>query len=343
MRYILILSAILLLLLPVYAQESTIAALVADNPELSQFASLLERAEPSLLEQLNNPDAEFTLFAPTNAAFEALADALSQEDAWQREYLGVNSFDDLLANEDLVNEMLSLHILDNLLIWEDLLAELHNHFGRVDYLALNGYPLIFSASMYARGDIVLEEGIFLYSEVEIDQSNTDIEASNGRIYLLNGVLLPEQLTIMAYMNAVAADEEYPEYTRLVALINAADPAILDLLSDPDTEITLFTPYDIAFDELDNFEEILGDSDEATAFLSRYILPEAIYSFQFLPLLEESVIEYETISGELLSLSPADGARSGEFNVNDSIIFYPNFAMRNGVMHEMESLIPPASD
>jgi uncharacterized surface protein with fasciclin (FAS1) repeats len=343
MRYIIVFCTIILFSLATIAQEATIAEIVAERPELSQLSEMLELAEPSLLEILNDPDSELTLFAPTNAAFEQLGERLSDESSFEREYLAVDSFDALVENDDLLNEMLLLHLIDRVIAWEDLLAELYNKLGRVDYLALNGYPLIISATMYNTGGIAFEEGIRLYAEINIDQNNTDIEASNGKIYLLDGVLLPEQLTIMDYMNAVAIDEEYPEYARLVALINAADPAILDLLSDPNAEITLFTPYDIAFDELDNFEEILGDTNEATAFLSRYILPEAIYSFQFFPLLEEGVIEYETISGELLTLSLADDALLGEFNVNDSFVFYPNFPLRNGVMHEMETLIPPVSD
>lgn len=339
MRYIVFLCTILLFVLPTSAQEATIAELLAERSELSQFASLLEGADPSIWETLNDPDAEFTLFAPTNAAFEALDDVVSQADSWQRDYLGVDSLDEFLANDELINEMLLLHLTEGIITWDNLLDDLRGNFAAY-YLSLNGFPLSISATFDNTGDLVVEQGVRIFGEASIDQNNTDIEARNGQIFLLDVVLLPEQLTIMDYMNAVAADEEYPEYTHLVALINAADPAISEMLSDPDAEITLFTPYDIAFDELDNFDEIVGDSDEATAFLSGYILPEAIYSFQIKALLEaEGQAEAETLNGELLSFSIEGRAFFGEFNVNDIVVFYPNFAMRNGVMHEMETLIP----
>jgi transforming growth factor-beta-induced protein len=344
MRYIVILSAILLLLLPVYAQESTIAELVADNPELSQFASLLERAEPSILEKLNDPEAQYTLFAPTNTAFEALDAALAQEDSWQREAFAVDSLEALLENSDFLNELLLLHITDTAIAWEDLVESLRIRRGRHYLFALNDYPIAFSATFNIAGDLVDGEGIRLFSESTIDQTQRDIEAINGNIYVIDGVLIPEVLTIIEYLTLVASLEEYSEYNRLLDLINAADPAISELLSDPDANLTLFAPLDLALESLDDFEGILSDSTAATDLLSRHILAEAVYSFQIYPLQAElPLLEQETINGELLSFEPAEDAFSGQFYVNDVFVSYPNLPVRNGVIHEMESIVLPATD
>jgi uncharacterized surface protein with fasciclin (FAS1) repeats len=341
MRYIIVFCTILLFSLATIAQEATIAEIVAERPELSQLFEMLELAEPSLLEILNDPDSELTLFAPTNAAFEQLAERLSDESSFERDYLAADSFDAILENSDLLNEILRTHIADEIIEWDSLLANLLEN-QRVDYLAVNGYPLIISATVYNTGGIVFEEGIRLYSEVNIDQNNIDIEASNGKIYLLDAVLLPEQWTIMDYLNYNASFGEDGGMIHLVDLINAADPAILEMLSDPDTESSLFAPTDPAMEDYEEFESILADSEAATAFLSRHILPEAIYSFQIEDFLAENPeLERETLSGDLLTFALVEDSCCDEFYVNDSFVGLPDLPMRNGVIHEIDSVILPS--
>jgi uncharacterized surface protein with fasciclin (FAS1) repeats len=341
MRYIIVFCTILLFSLATIAQEATIAEIVAEHPELSQFSEILELAEPNIVEILNDPDSELTLFAPTNAAFEQLAERLSDDSSFERDYLAVDSFDAILENSDLLNEMLLAHIADEIIEWESLLANLLEK-QRVDYLAVNGYPLIISATVYNTGGIAFEEGIRLYGEVNIDQNNTDIGASNGKVYLLDAVLLPEQWTIMDYLNYSASFGEDGGMIHLVDVINAADPAIAEMLSDPSLELSLFAPTDPAMEDYADFEAILADSEAATAFLNRHILPEAIYSFQIEDLLSENPsLERETLSGDLLTFALVEDSCCDEFYVNDSFVGLPDLPMRNGVIHEIDSVILPS--
>ena len=76
-RFIGILFAVLLLVVPSFAQDdmdSTIADIVvasteAETPEFTTLLAAVSAADPGILEALANPEAELTVFAPTDAAF----------------------------------------------------------------------------------------------------------------------------------------------------------------------------------------------------------------------------------------------------------------------------------
>ena len=108
----LFLVTVLLSLLPVSAKDnaSTIAKLVEARPELSKLSAAIKLAKPIVLETLDNPEANVTLFAPTDDAFEALSDALSQADSTERFFLGKETLDAVFEDDALLTELLLYHI-----------------------------------------------------------------------------------------------------------------------------------------------------------------------------------------------------------------------------------------
>lgn len=61
-----------------HAQETlpTLAERIATNDELTTFQQLLDATDPQIREWLENPDNEFTVFAPTDAAWELFFDEI---------------------------------------------------------------------------------------------------------------------------------------------------------------------------------------------------------------------------------------------------------------------------
>jgi uncharacterized surface protein with fasciclin (FAS1) repeats len=143
-----------------------VAAAGADAPEFTVLLAAVAAADPSVLEALSN-GGPWTVFAPTDAAFVALLEAL-----------GVTA-EELLANTELLNTVLAYHVV----------------------------PGTFSAATVvggatAAGEAGLEVATLIPSALTIAVSDagatvnginiiaTDVVASNGVIHVIDGVLVP---------------------------------------------------------------------------------------------------------------------------------------------------------
>ena len=112
--------------------------------------------EAGLVDALSG-NRQLTVFAPTDAAFEALADELSVEVA------------DLLELEDLA-DILRYHVTSGRRLSQSVVSALRIQMLNGDAVHVNG--------------TVLNDG-------QATIVDTDIEASNGVIHVIDGVLLPE--------------------------------------------------------------------------------------------------------------------------------------------------------
>lgn len=137
--------------------EQTITEIAAGNPDFSILVAALQTT--GLDAVLDSDDAQYTVFAPTNAAFEALIDALD------------TTPEGLLARDDLAT-ILKYHVTKG---------------RRYAPSIVNPAPV----KMLAGGKVTTE-GTTLngggLGGAEIVA--TDIEASNGVVHVIDGVLLP---------------------------------------------------------------------------------------------------------------------------------------------------------
>ena len=134
------------------------------NDDFSTLATAVEAA--GLIATLRG-DGPFTVFAPTNAAFEALPEG---------------TLSALLANTEALTEVLTYHVLSGSVFAGDLP-------GVVSAEVLAGYPVLFDFSEGAK----------------INESNitvTDLYTRNGVIHVIDAVLLPPEGDIVE--TAVAA-------------------------------------------------------------------------------------------------------------------------------------------
>jgi uncharacterized surface protein with fasciclin (FAS1) repeats len=160
--------AVLLLLaifsVGVYAQDDvTIAgAIEASADDESEFTILFQLLdETGLLETLDDAEAEFTIFAPTDEAFEGLLEELE---------IDIN---ELLEDADAVTNILLYHVVEGSFLSEDLDDDM-------ELQTLNGASIVVTVN--SSGDILLDE----FAEVV----EPDLEQSNGVIHTIDGVLLP---------------------------------------------------------------------------------------------------------------------------------------------------------
>jgi len=286
-RILTLVFALLLMAVPAFAQDSnTIADIVvasteAETPEFTTLLAAVSAADPSILEALANPEAELTVFAPTDAAFAALAEALGEE-----------AFNGLLTEEGTprLNETLLYHVVSGIVMSSDVVAGLEaqeaGDMGAVSFpvVTLSGQTFDVAGTVDDMGAIDLEAGITV-AEANLVLEMIDIEADNGVIHVIDAVIVPEFSTI-ADIVVAATEGETPEFTTLLTAVTSADPAILELLSDPTAELTVFAPTDAAFAAVEGLGDIVANTELLTTILQYHVFPGTVYSFQIGDLVDD---------------------------------------------------------
>jgi transforming growth factor-beta-induced protein len=224
------------LILPAQAQEEgTIVDIAANTEDLSTLVAAVDAA--GLVDALNS-EGPFTVFAPTNAAFENALNAL-----------GLTA-DELLADTETLTTILQYHVVEGAVLSTDLTE------GEVP--TLQGEAVTVS----------LSDGVMINDATVI---TPDVQASNGVVHIIDSVLLPpsmtmqEEMTPMAYVRighfspdtpavdvyvdgAVAVEAlEYPNATGIITL-PAAEYEIAVAPAGTSIDDAAIGPVTLAFGE-----------------------------------------------------------------------------------------------
>ncbi|MFQ3674393.1 MAG: fasciclin domain-containing protein, partial [Aggregatilineales bacterium] len=305
-----------------------------ETPEFSTLLAAVQAADPAVLEALSNPDAELTVFAPTDAAFAALAEALGEE-----------AFNAVLADTEFLTNILLYHVVGEVLMSTDVVAAL-------DTVAevQEAWGLVMAT---ASVETLLGQSIeFAYTEdgISVDGANlvldmVDIAAANGVIHVIDAVLLPETRTLAEIVVEAASAEEGAEFTTLLTAVQAADPSVLEILSDPEGAYTVFAPTDAAFAALiealgeEAFNGVVADTEALTGILAFHVVEGAVSSTALSGLLgEDGMVDVTTLGGGTLSimLDPENGLI---INGNTKIIMV-DIDASNGVIHVIDAVLLP---
>ncbi len=150
------------------ATESTELPSIADivvssaSGETPEFTTLLAAVQAAGLTETLAGEGTFTVFAPTDEAFAAAFTALGIEPAA------------LLADTDMLTSILTYHVLGSVAMAADVVG-----LDGQEVATLNGAPITIS---------IVDGKVFLNDTIEVIM--TDIQASNGVIHVINGVLVP---------------------------------------------------------------------------------------------------------------------------------------------------------
>ena len=212
-------------------ESQSIADIASNNTDFSSLVSALVKAD--LVETLDS-EGTFTVFAPTNTAFQNLFDAL-----------GVSGIADL-SEEDL-KQILLYHVLGSKKMSTDLST------GYLETLSTNSPN---SDPVVIRVDV--DGGVMLNKETSV--VTADIEAFNGVIHIVDKVLLQPNVVDIAIAN--------PSFEHLVAAVVKADLA--GTLSG-DGPFTIFAPTDAAFETLFETLGVTGIEDISKETLTPILL------------------------------------------------------------------------
>ena len=274
--------------------------------EAGSFSTLLTALEAAGLDAtLADEDADFTVFAPTDEAFEALPEG---------------TLDTLLADTDLLTDVLLYHVITDSVVGSDTALSLA---GTTTTMANEA-----KLAITVRGD-----ALYLNESLVID---TDIEASNGVIHVIDAVLTP---TVIGEPEGSIVDLALasPDLTTLVTALQAAD--LVGTLADEDALFTVFAPTDEAFAALgeDAIAALLADTEALTDVLLYHVVGGAAVDS----------IDATALYGQMVTMvNEADVAidiRDGELFINESKVIIKDIPATNGIIHVIDMVLLPESE
>ncbi len=277
---------------------TTISDIVQSNPDFSTLLAALQAT--NLVDTLDDVSTNFTVFAPTNAAFEAL---------------GEDTLNALLANPTQLSNILLYHVIA-------------------------GSEIDSTAAVAAAGNTVemANESLAAVSYVEptvfINLSEVveaDVQADNGVIHVIDAVMLPPadmgEPTLNIVETAVAGG-----FDTLVAAVTAA--GLVDYLSNPDANLTVFAPTDEAFAAIptDTLNAIIADVPLLTQLLQLHVIDGAAVDAVTAMTLNGG--EAETAGGAMVDIMIMDGA----LYVGGARVETTDIYTTNGIIHVIDAVI-----
>lgn len=146
---------------------TSIAAVASKNAELSTLVSAVKAAD---LDNMLSEPGSYTVFAPSNNAFEKLPKKMSIAELGKPE------------NKELLTQILQYHVVSGVITSDKLVEAINGANGKYTFTTVGGKDL--TASL--KGDkIVLKDEKGNKTEVVLG----NVKASNGVVHVINDVLL----------------------------------------------------------------------------------------------------------------------------------------------------------
>ncbi|MEP2056570.1 MAG: fasciclin domain-containing protein [Maribacter litoralis] len=146
---------------------TSIAAVASENEELSTLVSAVKAAD---LDKMLSEPGSYTVFAPSNNAFEKLPKKMSIAELGKPE------------NKELLTQVLQYHVVSGVITSDKLVAAIKGSNGKYIFTTVGGHEI--SASLKnEKIELKGEKG----NKTEVVLGN--VKASNGVVHVINDVLI----------------------------------------------------------------------------------------------------------------------------------------------------------
>jgi transforming growth factor-beta-induced protein len=256
-------------------------------------------------------DGPFTLFAPTNDAFDALLRELNL------------TAEQLLNNKPLLTSVLTYHVLSSRVLARQVQD------GAV-VPTVQGQAVTFDVGRDGFGQRTIE--ITDARDRKARVTFTNLRARNGVVHLIDRVILPTDRDIVA----IAAAN--PEFSTLVAAVQAA--GLVETLQG-NGPFTVFAPTNAAFagllQELGlTAEQLLSNKPLLTSVLTYHVLASRSLAASLTDGLASATVQGQPVKfkrmGDKLSIVDARGRESN--------VAIANVQASNGIVHAIDKVILP---
>lgn len=308
------------------AATQSILEIAVENANTTILEAAVLEADSSIAELLGGDD-QLTVFAPTDAAFEALLGDL-----------GLTA-EQLLANTELLNAVLTYHVLATSVGEVKAAAAISVAQSPVPQNlvpTVNGENVALSISQESGEDV-------LYVNTS-RVTGPDVDATNGVIHLIDKVLLPPpsdlsdtDATIGAIVTALAEAGEGAEFTTLLAALKTDGASeLLAAALNENATLTVFAPTDDAFGDLLSElnltpEQLLADENLPTVLEQHIIVGSSV----------GSLTAYASNGGAVPNLAGTTlnvDIQNNALIIEGSTVIEADVEASNGVIHAIDKVI-----
>jgi transforming growth factor-beta-induced protein len=254
------------------------------------FSTLVTALEVADLVDVLKGDGPFTVFAPTDDAFAALPQGV---------------LDDLLADQTALTEVLTYHVVAGKYMAADVVALTSLPTVQGDDLAIT----VTGATVQIDGATVVQ---------------TDIEASNGIIHVIDMVVVPGGI-----LDIVQTAQYAGSFSTLVTAVQAAN--LVDTLKGAGP-FTVFAPTDDAFNALPTgvLDDLLGNMTALTEVLTYHVVAGKYMAADVVAL-----TSLPTVQGGNLTITIPNGVK-----IDGANIVLTDVECSNGVIHVIDAVLIP---
>ncbi|NUY80447.1 fasciclin domain-containing protein [Flavobacterium sp. MAH-1] len=290
----------------------TIAEIASANANLSVLVDALDRAD--LVATLDG-NTQYTVFAPTNAAFNAFLQANG--------YANVDAVPVAALKEILLNHVIS---------GETTSSQLAT--GYVKTLAKGSASTTNTLSMYINtsSGVVINGGT---ANGGATVTTADVQASNGVIHIVDGVIGLPTVVNHAVANA--------NFSVLVQALTRDDqPDFVGILSgSANSPFTVFAPTNTAFASLLTELSLAGLNDIPQATLEKTLKYHVVTNANVLSSALTDGMMVDTFAGDSFTIGLTGGPKITDFNGRVSNITVTDVQASNGVIHVIDKVLLPS--
>ncbi|MGQ1783567.1 MULTISPECIES: fasciclin domain-containing protein [unclassified Saccharicrinis] len=266
----------------------------------SSFTILVEALAKANLVSTLNGSTEYTVFAPTNTAFQALLNNL-----------GATSLNDISTDD--LTEILLYHVVSG--------SNASSSLSSGYYASMSEKEDGYYYSIYFN-----KEDLMVNGSAKVTQA--DVMADNGVIHIIDKVILPPSITDHAIAN--------PALSNLTAAVVKAELA--GTLDDDDNNFTVFAPTDDAFAML--FQDLSAtlddlDKEALTPILLYHVIDDFVPAAQV-----TSGYVNALAMGQENYLSMNIEVSNSAVMVNGATVVLTDVVATNGIVHVIDKVILP---
>ena len=195
---------------------------------------------------LDDPDTDFTVFAPTDDAFALL---------------GSETITELLADTDTLSDILLNHVISGTAVLQDGAVTVAQSADKMVTMANDN-----------RVSLSLGDGTLYVNKSAV--SLTDVIADNGVIHVVDQVILPLAEKGEPTSNIVDVATSDERFSTLVTALTAAD--LVSTLNDETATFTVFAPTNDAFAKIEStaLTNLLADTAALSGVLLKHVISGA---------------------------------------------------------------------
>ncbi len=282
--------------------DMSIVEVAVENGSFTTLAGAL--VATGLDSVLSNLEKNYTVFAPTDAAFAKLPEG---------------TLDNLTTEQ--LSDILLYHVLPGNIKSDAAISLAQSAENTTETAAESSIAVSFTdKTLFANGAKV---------------SSTDVLAKNGVIHVVDTVILPPSSVDMTDKTIVDVAVGDPDnFSTLVSALTAAD--LVTTLADESTTFTVFAPTNAAFGKID--ETALADLLADTAALSEVLLTHVVSdsAISATSAYAANGMMLTTASGKTVAVSV--DAESGMLMIGGAKVTTTNIETKNGTIHVIDTVI-----